>query len=454
MSDGKIRVLILSLCIGGSVLAGISSREAPSLPLPRVIGHSVPFLKALAAKAFLTLQQSRRAAGLKVTGGSATTGEEPTVSGSPGLAGRWLNDFDKALPPVAARSRYRNKTLEELGIEKLIKTAFQKHFRDYRIAGKSLTLRMPFGLNYEREGTPGYSQVFYLGGKGTPEQLWPHIDSVLASQAFGKYVNTVTSPGEKVIIFELERRSYSVSRDEVLIGSLKEGSYPGTPTRIFVQRSTTELTEADVYNYLYAVASVGMDCSGFTYYVHECIAQAYGMDLNQMLSERWRMSPNQVRKRVGLWFYDPANGYTETIGDRIEDLRPADIILFRGSDGKLKHSAVIQSIDFKHGLLRYVQSTDWAIEPERGVHKSVIRFDPFRPQVNLSHYSVMWMQKVRPPFDGELEPRDWRTDGDRYMWYPAAGGSLVVRLQYLADMFLKRDPLFYSNAYGEQNSAQ
>jgi hypothetical protein len=138
------------------------------------------------------------------------------------------------------------------------------------------------------------------------------------------------------------------------------------------------------------------------------------------------------------------------VADRIENLRPGDVLLFRGSDGGLKHSAVIQSIDLKKGLIRYVQSTDWAIESERGVHKSVILFDPSRPQVSLRHYSVVWKHQVQPPFDGETEPRDWLTDRDRYAWYTAAGGSLVVRLRYLAEMLEKREPRFYANSAGEQ----
>jgi hypothetical protein len=98
-----------------------------------------------------------------------------------------------------------------------------------------------------------------------------------------------------------------------------------------------------------------------------------------------------------------------------------------------------------------VQCTDWAVEAERGVHRSVILFDPSRPEVSLRHYSVIWKQQVQPPFDGETEPRDWLTDRDRYAWYPEAGGSLVVRLQYLAEAFENREPLFYSNSGGEPN---
>jgi len=496
MSDGKIRILILVLCIGGSVLAGISSRYnfsrtrdghdpttewaglrelivgtpagSPSdgstdtvkqrradgkeitWQLSRLLRHPLTFLKELVGKASRALRKPLGAAESMLPQPVSATGGVPIASSGPDSAGHGPKDVDGEPCVETSRPRYRTKTPEESKVEQLIQTTFRKYFSTYRIAGKSLTLRMPFGLNDERQGGPGYSQVFYLGGKGTPEQLWPHIDSVLASQEFAAYVNAIISPGNKVILFELERQAYSLSGDQDLFESLRRGSYLGTPTRILVYRNTTELAEADVYNYLYAVASVGVDCSGFTFHIHDSIAQAYGMDMSKMLGEKWRISPGQVGRRVGLWFYDPASGYTETLDDRIENLRPADIILFRGSDGRLKHSAVIQSIDWEKGLIRYVQCTDWAVEPERGVHQSEILFDPSRPQVSLKHYSVIWTQQVRPPFGGELEPRDWLTDRDRYAWYPEAGGSLIVRLQYLAAIFQKREPLFYSNPDGEQ----
>ena len=84
-------------------------------------------------------------------------------------------------------------------MEQLIEATFRSYFRSYRIHGKSLTVRMPFGLNYEREGEPGYSQLFYLNGKGTPEQLWPYIDSVLASEQFAEYANALAAPSWKIL---------------------------------------------------------------------------------------------------------------------------------------------------------------------------------------------------------------------------------------------------------------
>ncbi len=351
-----------------------------------------------------------------------------------------LTGVIRTAPPAPARV----KTAEEARVEGLVQSAFSEYFKELTVAGRRMKIRMPFALNDEREGGRGYTQVFYHEGKGTPEELWPYIASVLESKAFARYAAQLAGPGEKAVVFGLSRRGYSVSRNRQLVDALGMDSYPGTPTRIFVRKSEPELSEADVYNYLYAIATVGVDCSGFSYHVQETIARAYGVDLNNQLSRKLRALPRDVRSRVGLWFFDPANGYTEAVPDRLEELRPADMILFRGSDGKLKHSAVIQSIDFANGIIRYVQSTDWALESERGVHESLIRFDPARPRVSLRHYSVRWLQQVRPPFEGEEEPRDWLTDGDRYLWYTEAGGSLVVRPRYLSHLILEAEPRYYT----------
>jgi hypothetical protein len=448
MSDEKIPILIFALCIGGALLAGISSPHDP----PHSIDASTPASKCsdlwdMIVRAWPGLTKILASREQQ----AAAPGKQPIASEVPATTGRQPNNNDETSFSETSATRYRLQTAEEARVERIIETAFRQYTRNYRISGESLNIRMPFGLNYEREGGPGYYQIFYLGGKGTPHQLWPYIDSVLASAAFSDYVEGITSPGDKVILFELERKAYSISRDPELFESLRKGIYPGTATRIFIYKRGSMLSEADLYNYLYAVASVGVDCSGFTFHIHDTIAGAHGTDLTTMLGERWKTRPGNVGARVGLWFYDPASGYTEKIEDRIENLRPADVILFRGRDGGLKHSAVVQSIDLKNGLVRYMQCTDWAIESERGVHQSVILFDPSRPEVSLRHYSVIWKQQVQPPFDGETEPRDWLTDRDRYAWYPAAGGSLVVRLRYLAEVLENQDPLYYSNAGGEPN---
>jgi hypothetical protein len=403
------------------------------------------------------LVTARRSAGKPSTGSGleATAPAGPVSAGGPEVKvqapAKGSLAYQELVGDTIARTQpvLRVKTPEERRVEELLEKAFLKYFREYTITGRRMTLRMPFALNDEREGGPGYKQVFYREGKGTPEELWPFIDKVLASRQFRRYAGDITSPGEKAVVFNLARRSYGVSRNRQLIEALGIDSYPGTPTRIFVRRSEAVLTEADLYNYLYAVATVGVDCSGFSYHVQEEVAQAYGVDLNRLLAKDLRTSPREVRAKVGLRFFDPASGHTEVVGDRIVNLRPGDLILFRGSDGNLKHSAVIQSVDLEEGIIRYTQSTDWAPEEERGVHLSLIRFDPKHAGESLRHYSVRWLQQVRPPFAGEEEPQDWQTDADRYLWYTAAGGSLVVRPRYLSSLFLAAEPRFFTNISAE-----
>jgi len=367
----------------------------------------------------------------------------------PAPAGAVRPQLTAAEPTARRAAAHRIKTAEELRVERIVEAAVQEYYRQYRIAGLTFTLRMPFGLNNEREDQRGFSQVFQLGGKGAPGELWPHIDAVLGSAAFRRYAEDLLAAGDKVVVFDLRRRSYQMSQDPALLQGLETGPYPGSPTRVYVKREGQQLLESDLYNYLYAVAAVGVDCSGFTHHLHRSIAAAYGLDLDGALAAKWRVRPRLVASRVGLWFYDPNSGYTEAVEDRVENLRPGDVLLFRGRDGSFKHSAVIQSVDLEHGLLRYAQSTDWAPEEERGVHLSVARFDPSRPGVSLGHYTVRWLQQVRPPFRGELEPADWLNDGDRYRWYPQAGGSQVVRLRHLAAALLERAPEFYTTLYGE-----
>jgi hypothetical protein len=56
---------------------------------------------------------------------------------------------------------------------------------------------------------------------------------------------------------------------------------------------------------------------------------------------------------------------------------------------------------------------------------------------------------VRPPFPGEREPRNWRTDRDRYLWYPEAGGSQVVRLRLLAAALQAAEGRYYTARFPE-----
>jgi hypothetical protein len=355
------------------------------------------------------------------------------------LLARLEADAPTPPPPVRAKGPV------EVNVERLIEAAYRRFFKVYRIGAQVMTLRMPFGMNGEREGTPGYTQEFALGGKGTPEQLWPLIDAVLSSDPFRAYVTRLQEPREQAVIFDLERRSYTVSYDPRLLGLLEMGPYPGTETRVHVLRFGGTVSETDVYNYLYAVAGLGVDCAGFVYDVEKAVMLVYGVDADRELGRAWGVTSARTAQYVGLSFLDPRGRYTQVTSERIEDLRPGDVILFRGSDGMFKHSAVIQSIDLENGAIRYVQSTDWAPADERGVHESVIRFQD--PQATLRDPTLKWLQQVRPPFRGEVEPRYWRNDGHRFFWYPKDQGSVVVRLRLLEAALLRADPMYYRNVY-------
>jgi hypothetical protein len=124
------------------------------------------------------------------------------------------------------------------------------------------------------------------------------------------------------------------------------------------------------------------------------------------------------------------------VDDKIALLRPGDILLFRGRDGEMSHSAVIQSVDLRKGIVRYLQCTDEAPPEERGVHESFIYFDPGNPRVSLDDPSLNWTQKRCAPFPGERES-PFSDDGGRYRAFPELGGGRVVRLRLLLPVLEK-----------------
>jgi cell wall-associated NlpC family hydrolase len=349
-----------------------------------------------------------------------------------------------ASPSLSPADGGRRKSPEELRLEYLIEAAYRQCFRTYWIAGRSLTLRLPFAQNEERQGSPDYAQSIFLGGKGSPDQVWAQVDALLDSELFDEYIWALQQPGEKVIEFDLELGSYAVYFDPILAEQLAQGSYPGTGTLVYVLKSDSEITEVEVYNYLYCLGFLGLDCSGFVYYIQKSIAAAYACDLDEELAQTWGTAAARVPEVVGLWLFDPGSGYAEQVEDTIESLRPGDILLFLGREHTYRHSAVIQSIDTIGGRIRYLQCTDWAPQRERGVHASQILFDPGEPALRLSHSSVRWLQQVRPTFVGEPGLEYWRNDGDRFRAYLREGGSLVVRLRLIRELLESVEPGFYA----------
>jgi len=229
--------------------------------------------------------------------------------------------------------------------------------------------------------------------------------------------------------------------DPELNDLMREGPYPGTRTRVYVLKRGSCVSPADVYNFLYCIAAVGLDCSGFEYNVQRAIVAALGQDLEEATAVALGMDAERIRRIIGLWFFNPQSSFSDTFEDRIENLRPGDIILFRGRVPErgiwFRHSAVIRSVDFNSGLIHYLQCTDWATGEQRGVHDSWIRFDPAHPRVSLSDPSLEWLQRIEPAFAGETPLRYWKNDGHRCRSYQEEGGSLIEAAE----------PRFYDNVY-------
>ena len=346
----------------------------------------------------------------------------------------------------------RIKSQLELTLEGVIEDAYLRCLKDYQIQGKQVTLRMPFGQNDERYEVGEFSQQIFGGGKAEPQDIWERIGSLLQSEDFQEYAEALQAPTEKVIFFSLAAGRWTVNTDPQEVKMLEDGHYPGDRIRVYVLKRDATISVSDIYNYLYCVGSVGMDCSGFIYYIQKSIARSLGVDLDKKLARLMKVPSEMVPQFVGFWPFDPFNDQSERVEDVVANLRPGDIFLFRGHGGKFRHSAVIQSIDLDKGVIRYVQCTDWAPQEERGVHESFIYFDANNPEVSLQDPSVRWTQRVFPTFIGEPSLKYWRDDGDRYRTEWPTGQSLIVRLNLIKHLIEKVMPTFYSNEtdYTEQ----
>jgi hypothetical protein len=317
------------------------------------------------------------------------------------------------------------------GPEGVIEEAYRLCFKTRILDGKVITIRMPFAQNNERDKLIDQGWEFLGGGKGDPAFLWPVIEGILDTSDFQTYVRTLGDGREQVIIFDIPGQSWTSSRDLFDIARMKAGAYRGLPHRPYVLVSGRGIEAADVYNYLYCVGLTGMDCSGFVWHVLSYVAKAGGLDLGRSLSRALGVrGGNDPSRYAGTAFYNSKSSQILAVEDKISLLRPGDILLFRGYDGEMSHSAVVQSVDLRSGLVRYLQCTDEAPLAERGVHESFIYFDPANPELSLSDPSLNWTQKRYAPFPGEKES-PFSDDGERYRAYAELGGGRVVRLRPL-----------------------
>ena len=324
------------------------------------------------------------------------------------------------------------------GIERAIEEAYRACFITRVIGTRIMNIRMPFAENNERDLLSDTGWEFMAGGKGNPALLWPHIDSVLNSSDFALYEETICDGHEQVLIFDIATQTWQSSRDLFDIARMKAGSYRGLPHRPYVYADGKGIDETDVYNYLYCVGLTGMDCSGFVWHVQSSIAREGGMDLGKALGRDLGVREgNNPAWYAGTSFYNSKSSQILPVEDKISNLRPADIILFRGPDGSMAHSAVIQSIDYENGIIRYLQSTDEAPLPERGVHESFIYFDSENPDISLGDPGLNWTQKRQAPFPGE-KASPFSDDGNRYRAFGDTSGSQaggrVVRLRLISQL--------------------
>ena len=320
------------------------------------------------------------------------------------------------------------------GVERVIEEAYRLCFHTRILSGKVMNLRMPFAQDNERDKLTGEEWGFLGGGKGNPAFLWGRIDEVLNSDDFAAYTEILSDGRDKVLIFDLPTQTWSISRDLFDIARMKAGSYRGLLHRPYVLNSGRGLDDTDVYNYLYCVGLIGMDCSGFVWHVQSYIAAAGAVDLGRTLARTLGARRGEDPSRyAGTGFYNSNSSQIVPVKDEIRNLRPADILLFRAEDGGMSHSAVIQSVNFSSGVIRYLQCTDEAPLSERGVHESFIRFDPKNTLVSLMDPSLTWTQKRYPPFPGE-KTSPFSDDGKRYRAFPEKGGGRVVRLRAVTEV--------------------
>jgi hypothetical protein len=323
------------------------------------------------------------------------------------------------------------------GIEQAVEEAYRSCFRTRIIGERIMNIRMPFAENHERDMLSDTGWEFIEGGKGNPQTLWPVIEEILDSEEFARYAQTISDGREQVLIFDIPSQGWRSSRDLYDISRMKIDFYTGLPHRPYVYSTGKGIEETDVYNYLYCVGLAGMDCSAFVWYVLSHVADKGGRDLSSVVG------PSLGAKRgenpawyAGTSFFNSKTSHIVPVDDKISKLHPADIILFRGPNGVMAHSAIIQSVDYGRGIIRYLQSTDEAPQNERGIHESFIYFDPATPDVSLSDPGLNWTQQRQAPFPGE-QASPFSDDGKRYRAFSEYGGGRVVRLKLIGELKIK-----------------
>ena len=215
------------------------------------------------------------------------------------------------------------------GIERIIEEAYRLCFHTRILGGKVMNLRMPFAQNNERDILTEEEWSFIGGGKENPVYLWERINEILDSNDFRKYIEALSDNREKVIIFDIPSQTWTVSRDLFHIARMRAGSYQGLLHQPHVLHSGRGLEESDVYNYLYCVGLIGMDCSGFVWHVQSYIASAGGVDLGRTLARALGVRPGQNPALfAGTSFFNSRSPHIISVNDTIRNLRPPTYFFF------------------------------------------------------------------------------------------------------------------------------
>lgn len=321
------------------------------------------------------------------------------------------------------------------GIERVIEEAYRQFFTTRIIDGRVMTIRIPFAMNNDRDLLTESRMQIAGDGKGSPQMLWAIINEILDSREFEEYIAALSSGREKVFIFDMIEQKWSVSTDIFLIARIKAGTFRGLPHRPYILTSGRGALESDVYNYLYCIGLVGVDCSGFVWHILDYVARQGGLDLGRVLASALGVPRGaDAALYAGTSFFGSRSNQLIQVNDEIRNLRPADVLLFRDIDGVIVHSAVVQSIDWTKGIIRYLQCNNVAAPHKRGVHESFIHFDPANPAATLKDPSLHWTNKRFAPFPGEEIP--FADDGERYR-HRINGGGKVVRLRALVPVIEK-----------------
>ncbi|GMO40065.1 MAG: hypothetical protein Ta2B_19900 [Termitinemataceae bacterium] len=338
-------------------------------------------------------------------------------------------DFSLSQTDIKNLSAFaESKNVWGSGVEGIIEDAYRQCFKSYFIDGQLMNIRIPFAENHERDKLVKGGWEFLGKGKSDPASLWPVIIETLKTDDFKNYVQMLKNGKEQVVIFDIANKKWDTSTDIFDIARMKAGSYHGLPHKPYVLVRGDGVKESDVYNYLYCIAWTGLDCSAFVWYTLTTIAKKGNINLGVSLRRSLAMPVGGTASNfAGTSFYNSRNKEIISVDDKIKNLRPADILLFRAKDGTMAHSAIIQSIDMSAGLIRYIQDTDEAPQEERGVHDSYIYFNPKKTNVSLKDSSLRWSQTRFSPFPGERESA-FSDDGQRYRAY---GGGRTVRLRII-----------------------